>query len=80
MNGLRVLIPDDHEHARWTVSGLLSPKCMVADAAANGRQLVDATTALHPAVIVSDICMPLVTGREAMRELRLGDWTFRLFS
>jgi len=70
MNRLRVLIADDHERVRWTVSCLLSPKCLIAGAVANGRQLVDAATALHPDVIVSDICMPLVTGPDAMRELR----------
>ena len=70
MNRLRVLIADDHEHVRWTVSGLLSPKCLIAGAVADGKELIDAATALHPDVIVSDICMPLVTGPEAMRELR----------
>jgi NarL family two-component system response regulator YdfI len=70
MNRLRVLIADDHEHVRWIVSGLLSPKCVIAGAVANGRQLVHAAMALDPDVIVSDICMPLVTGPEAMRELR----------
>ena len=70
MNRLRVLIADDHEHARWTVSCLLSPKFLIAGSVANGRQLVDAATALHPDVIVSDVCMPLATGPEAMRELR----------
>ena len=67
---LRVLIADDHEQARWTVSSLLSSKFLIAGAVANGRQLVDAAMALHPDVIVSDISMPLVNGPEAMRELR----------
>jgi NarL family two-component system response regulator YdfI len=70
MNRLRVLIADDHEHARWAISDLLSPKYMIAGSVTNGRQLVDAATALHPDVIVSDVCMPLTTGPEAMRELR----------
>jgi CheY-like chemotaxis protein len=70
MNRLRVLIADDHEHARWAVSCLLSPKCVIVGSVADGRQLVDAATALHPDIIVSDVCMPLATGPEAMRELR----------
>lgn len=70
MNRLRVLIADDHEHARWAVSCLLSPKCVIVGSVSDGRQLVDAATALHPDIIVSDVCMPLATGPEAMRELR----------
>jgi DNA-binding NarL/FixJ family response regulator len=43
---------------------------LIAGAVTNGRQLVDAATALRPDVIVSDVSMPLVTGPDAMRELR----------
>jgi CheY-like chemotaxis protein len=70
MNKLRVLIADNHEHARWTVPCLLSRMCVIAGSVANGRQLVDAATSLHSDIIVSDVCMPLATGPEAMRELR----------
>jgi CheY-like chemotaxis protein len=65
-----VVIADDNENARWLVLRLLSDKREIVSALANGRQLVDAATALRPDVIVSDISMPLVTGPEAMRELR----------
>ena len=69
-NKLRVLIADDHEQARWTVSRLLSSKFWIIGVVANGKQLVAAAIALHPDVIVSDIHMPLVNGPEAMRELK----------
>jgi CheY-like chemotaxis protein len=70
MNRLRVLIADDHEHARWTISCLLTSKYSIAGSVADGKQLLDAAMAHHPDVIVSDVSMPLVTGPEAMRELR----------
>ena len=70
MNKLRVLIADDNEDARRLIFRLLSSKFEIVGSVANGRQLVDAATALHPDVIVSDICMPIVTGPEAMRELK----------
>jgi CheY-like chemotaxis protein len=70
MNKLRVLIADDHEDARCLALRLLSPKCAIAGAVADGRQLIDAAIALRPDVIVSDISMPLVTGPEAMLKLR----------
>ena len=70
MSKLRVLIADDNEDARRLIFRLLSSKFEIVGSVANGRQLVDAATALHPDVIVSDICMPIVTGPEAMRELK----------
>jgi len=70
MNKLRVLIADDHEDARRVIFRLLSPKFEIVGSVANGRELIDAATAVHPDVIVTDICMPFVTGPEAMRSLK----------
>lgn len=70
MSRLRVLIADDHEEIRRMVTRLLSSKFEIAGSVADGQELIDSATELHPDVIVSDIHMPLTTGLQAMRELR----------
>ena len=36
----------------------------------NGRELVDSTRTLRPDIIVSDLTMPVMSGLEAMRQLK----------
>jgi DNA-binding NarL/FixJ family response regulator len=67
---LRVLVADDHELSRWAIARLLSIKFDVVGAVADGRKLVDAATILLPDVIVSDVSMPLLSGPQAMEELK----------
>lgn len=67
---LRVLVADDHELSRWAIARLLSIKFDVVGAVANGRKLVDAATILLPDIIVSDVSMPLLSGPQAMEELK----------
>jgi DNA-binding NarL/FixJ family response regulator len=67
---LRVLIADDHEQCRWVIAKLLKTSFAIAGAVDNGRELVQAAVSLLPDVIVSDISMPLMTGTQAMTELR----------
>lgn len=66
----RVLIADDFEEMRWLVGHALSQHFTIVGSVADGRTLVNAAKSLHPQVIVSDICMPSLTGPEAIRELR----------
>jgi DNA-binding NarL/FixJ family response regulator len=47
----------------------------LVDAVANGRQLVNAAMSLRPDVIVSDISMPLMSGNQAMKELKFRGYT-----
>jgi DNA-binding NarL/FixJ family response regulator len=72
VNKLRIVIADDHEEVRWLMIRLLARECEIVGSAADGRKLVDAVTVLRPDVIVSDISMPVLTGPEAMGELRTG--------
>lgn len=67
---VRVLIADDHEECRWAIARLLNGTVDLVGAVANGKQLVRAAISLLPDVIVSDISMPLMSGNQAMMELK----------
>lgn len=70
MNGLRVLIADDHEVTRAILVMLLNSDFEVIGAVGDGEQLVRAAIFLQPDVIITDINMPLLDGFSAMDELR----------
>ena len=72
MNKLRVLVADDHEEMRWAIVKALLGHFDVVGAVADGRRLVEAAIVLQPDVIVSDVAMPMLTGPEAMKELKSG--------
>jgi len=72
---LRVLIADDHQQCRWVVAKVLSPEFDLVGAVANGHQLIAAAMSLIPDVIVADISMPLMTGIQAMAELKSKGYT-----
>ncbi len=70
VNGLRVLIAQDHEVTRAILVTLLNLDFQVVGAVGDGEQLVQAAILLQPDVIISDINMPLLDGFSAMDELR----------
>lgn len=70
MRKLRVLVADDHERILLAIVQLLSNDFKVVGVAGDGEQLVDSAISLNPDVIVTDIAMPLLSGPEAMKELR----------
>jgi len=72
VNKLRVLVADDHEEMRWMIARVLVDHFDVVGAVADGESLVRAAIVLQPDVIVSDIDMPVLTGPEAMNELKSG--------
>lgn len=67
---MKILIADDNEMVREYMVTLLSDKFDAMKAVPDGRSLVAAAIELHPDVIVSDISMPVLSGPEAMVELR----------
>lgn len=71
MSKLRILIADDHEQMRWQLVHLLGLEFEVVGCAPDGEKLVELALSLNPDVIVSDIRMPVLTGPEAMKVLRL---------
>jgi DNA-binding NarL/FixJ family response regulator len=72
MNRITVLLADDHQLVREGLRLLLDhePNIEVVAEAANGRQAVQLTRKLRPAVVVMDIAMSLLNGLEATRQIR----------
>jgi DNA-binding NarL/FixJ family response regulator len=69
---LRILVADDHEAVRKGVCAILSSRgdLEVCGEAANGREAVDKALELMPDLVIMDITMPVLSGVEAIREIR----------
>jgi DNA-binding NarL/FixJ family response regulator len=72
MKRITVLLAEDHQIVREGFRALLELEgdIEVVGEAATGRQAVQLTQKLHPAVVVMDIAMPLLNGLEATRQIR----------
>jgi len=72
MKRITVLLAEDHQIVREGFRSLLEHErdIEVVGEAETGRQAVQLTRKLHPAVIVMDIAMPLLNGLEATRQIR----------
>ncbi len=71
MKAITVLLAEDHMIVREGLRALLKlePDIEVVAEAENGRQAVQFTQKLRPAVVVMDIAMPLLNGLEATRQI-----------
>ena len=69
---IRVLVVDDHPVVCRGLAAILKtePDMEVAGQAANGRQAVDLYRTLRPDVALMDLRMPVMSGVEAIREIR----------
>lgn len=72
MKRITVLLAEDHQIVREGLRSLLKhePDIEVVGEAETGRQAVQLTKKLRPAVVVMDIAMPLLNGLEATRQIR----------
>jgi DNA-binding NarL/FixJ family response regulator len=69
LNGLRVVVAEDHLEVRGIVIGILSQEFEVVDAVGDGEKLVLAAIRHKPEVIVCDIGMPRMDGPAARQHL-----------
>jgi DNA-binding NarL/FixJ family response regulator len=70
MKKLRLLIADDHPQMRGLLSQLLSDDFFVVGTVSDGKSLITAAMELQPHVIVSDIDLPIMSGLEAVRQIK----------
>ena len=72
MKPITVLLAEDHQIVREGFKSLLQHEgdIKVVGEAETGRQAVQLTRKLRPAVVVMDIAMPLLNGLEATRQIR----------
>src|SRR5204862_1860521 len=72
MKRITVLLAEDHQIVREGFRSLLKHEedIEVVGEAETGRQAVQLTKKLRPAVVVMDIAMPLLNGLEATRQIR----------
>ncbi|WP_447980167.1 response regulator [Candidatus Nitrospira bockiana] len=71
MKPVRILIADDHDIVRYGIRALLQSRTEweIVWEAANGREAVEATERLKPALCILDLMMPYMNGLEATRQI-----------
>jgi len=69
---VKILVVEDHEVVRKGLCRLIGGYSgwKVCGEAANGREAIKKTLALHPDVVVIDLLMPVMNGIEATEQIR----------
>ncbi len=70
MSKVHILVADDHRGVRELVGEMLEPAFEVVGTVDNGQALVDTAMRLQPDVIITDISMPILSGIEAVTQLK----------
>lgn len=78
----RVLVVDDHKIVREGLVSLLSEQSdiEVIGQAGNGCEAVDMAARLVPNVIIMDVSMPLMSGEEATRQIKMMNPVMRVIA
>jgi DNA-binding NarL/FixJ family response regulator len=66
----RVILADDHAMVAEGLGRLISEVADLVAQVADGRQLVDSARRLKPDIIISDVSMPVMSGLDALRQLK----------
>ncbi len=71
MDGLKILIADDHEVVRQGLRAIIKaqPGLEIVGEAENGRQAVALAKELNPHIVVLDLAMPSLNGLEATKQI-----------
>ena len=70
MRRTKVLLADDHAIVAEGLATLLEGHFDLVGTVGNGSQLLEAARELRPDVIVADMAMPVLSGLEALRQLK----------
>lgn len=72
MQNYRIVIGDDHAHARQAMKLILEgdPHFQVIGEATNGKEIIKMAQSLEPDLVLMDINMPIQSGLEATRILK----------
>src|SRR5262245_42819971 len=70
MRRTTVLLADDHTMVAEGLATLLKDHFDLVATVGDGRQLLEAAQGLQPEVIVADLAMPVMSGLEALRQLK----------
>jgi DNA-binding response OmpR family regulator len=70
-----ILIADDNALVRSLLERLIRQAGYQVELAANGEELIRKALARRPALVLTDLEMPLVNGSEAIRQLRSDERT-----
>jgi two-component system, NarL family, response regulator NreC len=73
----RVILADDHVMVAQGLGRLLADAANLVAVVTDGRQLVESARTLRPDIIVSDVTMPVMSGLDAMRQLKAEGVTAR---
>lgn len=65
-----ILVVDDKEQNRTLLSSMLFPLGFEISEAQNGREEVEMTRQIKPDLILTDLLMPVMSGFEAVKEIR----------